>query len=129
MNTDSSEELLRVARAWDQAMVANDPEAIGSFMAEDWKIIGPDGSVGDRETFLALVRSGDLMHDVMTTEDADIRIYGSVAVVIARGVSAGSYRGQRFHETERSSCVFVKQAGSWRCVLTHLSRLAQGSPR
>jgi hypothetical protein len=26
---------------------------------------------------------------------------------------------------ERSTCVFVRQDGTWRCVLTHLSRLAQ----
>jgi hypothetical protein len=30
---------------------------------------------------------------------------------------------------ERWSCVFVRQEGSWRCVLTHLSRLAQEADR
>ena len=106
-------------------MVENDAEAIGRYMADDWTIIGPDGSVGDKPTFLGLVTSGALTHDVMTSEDVHVRVYGNTAVVTARGVSGGTYQGRRFHEVERSSCVFVQQAGRWRCVLTHLSRLAE----
>jgi hypothetical protein len=53
---------------------------------------------------------------------------GNAAVVVARGVSGGRYRGQKFREVERSSCVFVRQGGQWKCVLTHLSRLAPQDP-
>jgi ketosteroid isomerase-like protein len=119
------QEILRVAHDWDQAMVSNDAEAIGSFMADDWTIIGSDGSVGDKATFLALVKSGALTHDVMTTEDAIVRLYGNTAVVTARGVSGGQYQGQPFREVERTSCVFVREATQWRCVLTHLSRIKE----
>jgi ketosteroid isomerase-like protein len=117
-------ELIAVAHAWDQAMVRNDAEAIGRYMADDWTIVGPDGSMSDKATFLGLVESGALSHDVMSSEDFRIRIYGDTAVLLARGVSDGSYQGQKFREVERSSNVFVKQDGHWRCVLTHLSRLA-----
>jgi ketosteroid isomerase-like protein len=117
-------ELIAAMEAWDHAMVANDPDAIGSFMSDDWAIVGPDGSVGGRERFLELVRSGDLMHDVMETHEPDIRFYGDVAVVIAKGASGGAYRGVPFHLVERVSCVFVRREGRWSCVLTHLSQLA-----
>jgi hypothetical protein len=53
-----SKELIGVAHEWDRAMVENDAEAIGRYMADDWTIVGPDGSVGDKATFLGLVRSG-----------------------------------------------------------------------
>ncbi len=125
MDENSREELVRVANDWDRAMVANDAEAIGRYMADDWTIIGPDGSVGDRRTFLQLVESGALSHDVMESDDLTVRVYGDTAVVTARGVSGGQYQGQRFREVERSSCVFVRQDGQWKCVLTHLSRLGQ----
>jgi ketosteroid isomerase-like protein len=105
-------------------MIENDAEAIGLYMADDWKIIGPDGSVSDKAAFLGLVKSGALTHDVMTSEDLNIRVYGDTAVVIARGVSGGKYQGQPFREVERVSCIFVRQQGQWRCVLTHLSRMA-----
>lgn len=111
--------------AWDRAMVANDPDAIGAYMADDWAIVGPDGRVGDKARFLELVRSGDLTHDVMETHEPSIRIYGDAAVVVARGVSGGAYRGEPFHLVERVSCVFVRRAGRWRCVLTHLSSMEE----
>ena len=117
-------ELIAAMEAWDRAMVANDPDAIGSFMSDDWAIVDPDGSVGGKERFLELVRSGDLRHDVMETHEPEIRLYGEVAVVISRGVSGGAYRGEPFHLVERVSCVFVRREDRWRAVLTHLSQLA-----
>lgn len=123
MDTVSRDELVAVTREWDQAMVENDADAIGRYMADDWVIVGSDGRVGDRATFLALVRSGALSHDVMESHDLDIRLYGDTAVVLARGISGGKYQGQAFREIERVSCVFVRTGGRWLCVLTHLSRL------
>jgi ketosteroid isomerase-like protein len=117
-------ELTSVTCEWDRAMVENDPEAIGRYMADDWTIIGPDGSVGDKAMFLGLVKSGVLTHDVMESHDMQVRAYGDTAVVIARGVSGGKFHGQAFHVVERVSCVFVRQGGQWRCVSTHLSLIA-----
>ena len=116
-------ELIGLAHEWDRAMVENHAEAIGRYMADDWTIIGTDGSVGDKATFLGLVKSGALSHDVMESDDMKVRVYGDTAVVTARGVSGGKYQGQAFREVERSSCIFVRQEGRWRCVLTHLSRI------
>jgi ketosteroid isomerase-like protein len=117
-------ELIAAIEAWDRAMVANDPDAIGSFMTDDWTIVGPDGSVRGKDRFLELVRSGDLTHDVMETHEPDIRLFGDVAVVISKGVSGGAYRGQPFYLNERVSSVFVRRGARWSCVLTHLSQLA-----
>lgn len=106
-------------------MVENDAEAIGRYMSDDWTIIGPDGSVGDKARFLELIRSGVLTHDVMESHDLNVRVYGDAAVVIARGMSGGTSQGQAFHLIERSSSVFVRQEGQWRCVSTHLSLIAE----
>ena len=117
-------EVTAVAHEWDRAMVTNDADAIGRFMADDWTIVGTDGSISDKPTFLGLVRSGALTHDVMTSEDMTVRVHGTSAVVVARGTSGGTFHGQPFRVVERASCVFVERDGAWRCVLTHLSRIA-----
>lgn len=98
------EGLIQVANDWDQAMIKNDPEAVGRFMVDGWMIIGSDGSIGDKATFLGLVKSGVLSHDVMTSEDFNVRVYGDNAVVTAHGVSGGKYQGQAFRDVERVSC-------------------------
>jgi ketosteroid isomerase-like protein len=128
MNRNLHDELIALATEWDRAMVENDADAIGRYMADDWTIIGSDGHVGDKASFLALVQSGVLSHDVMESHDMRVRVYGEAAVVVSRGVSGGTYQGQPFRELERVSCVFVRDEGQWRCVLTHLSRLSQSDP-
>lgn len=108
---------------WDHAMVGNDAATIGQFMADEWTILGSDGSSSDKAAFLELIRSGVLSHDVMQSKDITIRVYGEAAVVTARGVSGGTYQGRAFREVERQSNMFIRQGGQWRCVVTHLSRL------
>jgi ketosteroid isomerase-like protein len=124
MTGNSVKELTSLEEEWNWAMIQNDAEAIGRYMADDWTIIGPDGSVSDKPTFLGLVKSGALTHDVMESYDLTVRIYSDTAVVTARGVSGGKYCGQAFRVVERVSDVFVRQDGQWRCVLTHLSQIA-----
>ena len=128
MDSSTRNELLALAHEWDRAMVENDADAIGRYMADEWVIIGHDGRIGDRATFLGLVKSGVLSHEVMESHDLQVRLYGDTAVVLSRGVSGGKYQGRPFREVERISCVFVRADGRWRCVLTHLSRLSPGGP-
>jgi ketosteroid isomerase-like protein len=123
LSVEANDELIRVCRDWDRAMVTNDADAIGRYMADDWTIVGSDGRVVDRARFLELVRTGTLSHDVMESENLHVRLYGDSAVVTGQGVSGGKYQGHPFREVERWSCVFVRQDGEWKCVLTHLSRI------
>jgi quercetin dioxygenase-like cupin family protein/ketosteroid isomerase-like protein len=118
------DEVARVAHAWDAAMITNDARAIGEYMTDDWTIVGPDGNVTAKETFLDLIRSGALTHDVMTSEELSVRVHGASALVVARGISGGTFHGRPFRVVERASCVFVRRDGAWKCALTHLSRLA-----
>lgn len=124
MDATTEQEIRDLVARWDEVMIGNDPDAIGAFMADEWVIVGPDGSVDGRERFLALIASGELTHDVMTTRDMQVRVYGRTAVTVASGTSGGRFRGSPFLLTERASCVFVKNQGRWACVLTHLSPLS-----
>jgi ketosteroid isomerase-like protein len=92
-------------------------------MADEWTMVGPDGSLSGKDGFLSSIAGGDLKHDIMTSEDLIVRFYGDSAVVIAKGICGGTYKGQPFRELERSSNVFVRRTGRWVCVLTHLSKL------
>ena len=58
MDRGIRDELIALSHEWDRAMVHNDADAIGRYMADEWTIIGPDGSVSDKAAFLKLVRIG-----------------------------------------------------------------------
>jgi ketosteroid isomerase-like protein len=51
MNRDIQDELMALATDWDRAMVENDAEAIGRYVADDWTIIGSDGHLGTGRPF------------------------------------------------------------------------------
>jgi ketosteroid isomerase-like protein len=117
------EELLKLEEAFAEAIVKNDPEAIGRFVADDWIIIDPDGGIVDRTRFFEVIKSGALTHEMMESEDFRVRVYGDSAVVTGVTRTKGKFMGQEFSTQERATDVFVKRDGRWQCVLTHLTRI------
>jgi ketosteroid isomerase-like protein len=115
------EELVKVEEKFADAIVKNNPDAIREFVTDDWIIINADGGIIDRERFLEVIKSGALTHDMMQSNDMRVRVYGDSAVVTAVTRSKGKFMGQEFSTHERSTDVFVKIDGQWRCVLTQLT--------
>ena len=119
------EELLKLERAFADAIIKNDLESIGRIVADDWIIVDPNGEIVDRTGFFEVIKSGALTHDIMESEDFRVRVYGESAVVTAITSTKGKFRGQEFSTRERATDVFVKREGRWQCVLTHLTRLRE----
>ena len=116
------EEILRLEKEFSQAIVKNDAEAVGRFLADDWIIVDPDGGIIDRARFLGVIKSGALTHEMMESDDTRVRIYGNTAIVTALTTTKGKISGQVFTTQERATDVFVNQNGRWQCVLSHLTR-------
>jgi ketosteroid isomerase-like protein len=119
------EEVLRLEKEFSQAIVKNDAEAVGRFLADDWIIIDPDGGIIDRARFLGVIKSGALIHEMMESDDIRVRVYGNTAVVTALTTTKGKFSGQVFTTQERATDVFVKHNGQWQCTLSHLTRFTQ----
>lgn len=124
MTGESIDQLLQLEKDFQQAIVENSAEAIERFVADDWIIVGAEGRIVEKDKFLAVVRSGALTHDVMRLDEPRVRSYGETGVVTGRATSSGKYMGAEFTTLERSTDVFVKIEGRWRCVLTQLTRIA-----
>jgi ketosteroid isomerase-like protein len=121
----AEEELLKLEEDFAEAIVANDLNAIGRLVADDWIIIDPDGGIVDRSRFFEVIKSGALTHEMMESEDLRVRVYGDSAVVTGVTCTKGKFMGEEFSTQERATDVFVKFEGRWRCVLTHLIRFAK----
>jgi ketosteroid isomerase-like protein len=115
------EEVLKLEKGFADAIAKNDPEAIGRFVTDEWIIINADGGIIEKERFLEVIKSGALTHDMMESDDMRVRVYGDSAVVSALTRSKGKFMGQEFTTHERSTDVFVRLDGQWRCVLTQLT--------
>src|SRR5262245_47185761 len=110
----ADEELRTLEKEWAQAFVKNDAGAIGRYMADDWTIITPDGTMLDKATFLGVIKSGVLTHEQMEFAEMIVRLYGNTAVITSQATSKGKFKGHAFSELERSSDVFVRQKGQWK---------------
>ena len=125
MNDESIEQLLQLEKDFQDAIVANNAEAIERFVTEDWIIVNADGRIVEKDRFLAVVKSGALTHDTMKLDEPRVRIYGETAVVTGCAASAGKFMGAEFKTLERATDVFVRINGQWRCALTQLTCIAE----
>jgi len=110
----------RLLTEWDEAIVSNDAGRIAAFADPEWVFVGKDGPVLG-SGFLEAVRNGEVTHDTMRHVLHSAVVLGDVAIVVARNVNSGEYRGERFENDEWTSDVFVLRDGEWRCALTHLT--------
>jgi ketosteroid isomerase-like protein len=118
---DERADVLDTARQWAEALVSNVAEAIGSFMSDDWVIVGPDGVI-KKDDFLPHVTNGDLTHDAMDlASEPRIEIYGDTAVLTARVTNSGHFKGKPFAADEWTTDVFRRENGKWVCVLSHIT--------
>jgi ketosteroid isomerase-like protein len=119
------EELLELEKQFADAIVKNDPEAVGRIVTDDWIIIDADGGIVDKDRFLGVMKSGALTHEMMESEEMRVRVYGDSAVVTALTQTKGKFMGQEFSTHERATDFFVKVNGQWRCVVTQLTGFAK----
>jgi ketosteroid isomerase-like protein len=120
-SNDTRSELTKWERDFAKAVVSNDADAIGKFLADDWVIIDPDGGFIDKARFLDVIKSGMLTHQLMESDDVQIRAYGDCAVLTALTRTKAKFAGQAFATQERATDVFVKRAGRWQCVFSQLT--------
>jgi ketosteroid isomerase-like protein len=104
------EELLKLEKAFAEAIVENDPETVARFVADDWIIIGPDGEIVDRARFFEVIKSGALTHDTMQSEDFRVRVYGDSALVTGITRTKGKFMGQEFNTQDAGPQMFLSSA-------------------
>ena len=88
------EELLRLEKEFARAVTNNDAGALDRFLADDWIIVDPDGSIIDKARFLGVIRSGALSHELMESTDLRVRRYENTAVVTGLTTLKGSLWGR-----------------------------------
>jgi ketosteroid isomerase-like protein len=121
-SNDVQKELLKVERDFATAVLSNDVDAIGRFLADDWAIVAADGGVIDKAHFLSVIKSGTLVHEEMELDDLTVRAHGDSGVVTTITSTKGKFAGQEFTTQERATDFFVKRDGRWQCVFSQLTK-------
>ncbi len=122
---DASAELKRLSDAWDKAIVAKDADAVAGNMADDFRIIHSNGSVGDKAAFLKDILSPTSTIDPYTVEDFDVRQYGDVALLSGTTRMTGTDGGEKFATHYRYIDVYAKRDGKWQIVSVQITKFPE----
>lgn len=114
-------ELLQFEKDWNRAIEKNNADEIGTFMSDDWVIVGTEGGIIPKNEFLGWITSGDLTHSRMDTDETRVKVYGDTGIITSRGTSAGKYKEQYFELYEWSASTCVYKNGKWVCVHSMLT--------
>ena len=118
-------ELMALEKRFAEVILKGDADALARLVSDDWVVYGPDGKAIPKAAFLGVIKSGALTHSAMDFDEARVRVNGDTAIVTGRATTTGAYQGQAFTTRERSTDIFVRQNGQWKCVQTQLTTIAE----
>jgi ketosteroid isomerase-like protein len=121
----STDNVLDLVRAWTDAELRGDADALDTLLAADFVGVGPRGFVLTREQWLARYRSGDLRNSAFELRDPQVRDYGAAAVVVGTQAQQTTHQGRDTSAELRATLVAVRtgEAG-WLLAGVHLSPIA-----
>jgi ketosteroid isomerase-like protein len=117
------ETVLRLELEVGEALTRGDVAALERYLADDFVGINPAGWEITKADTLAQICSSDYEIESIVNEVQRVRVFGDVAVVVARGIAKGKYRGQRADMTFLYTRIWVHRNGSWQAIAAHASPL------
>src|SRR5262245_9224460 len=110
-------------RHFGRAIAEGNASVVDDLLAADFVGTTPDGIVLTKQAVLFELFSPAYDIDSFENTDIDVRVYGDAAVVVARGIVRGRYKGQDASGQFRYTRVWVQRGGRWYAVAAHSSML------
>ncbi len=108
--------VLKQLENWLDALRRSDMAALNRIIADDFMIIGAEGTVRSKEEDLAPIKSGDLKFESLTTEGVRVFVYGDTAVVTGIGIYKANFKGRAANIRERFFDVYQRRRGQWKVI-------------
>ena len=113
----TAEEILSIhTDIFNRALKEQDYIALEGLYADDYMLVRPDGSVLNKQEVLRDLRSGRLRFDSITLGQAEVRIYGSTALLTGESQAVSSRSGMESRSHFRLTAVYVQQGQSIKLV-------------
>jgi ketosteroid isomerase-like protein len=106
--------VLALENAWNEAESHRDVNALAGLIAPTFVYTDADGTVMDKQQFLASIRASGASQIV--NEGMKMESYGDVIVVTGSYREQGSERGKSYSRRGRFTDTWVEKDGQWLCV-------------
>jgi ketosteroid isomerase-like protein len=121
----TAQEIIRLAETWTAAELRGDTAFIEKTLADDFIGIGPLGFLLNKQQWLERHRSGDMKYETLALDEAQVRLYSGVAILIGRTVQNSNFRGHGVQAQLRTTLVFVQQQETWQLASLHYCGIGQ----
>jgi ketosteroid isomerase-like protein len=111
-------QLTALNRAYVDSVQQGDVERFRAILADDFLCSNPDGSLVDKEQFLAQTARPVMIAD-LAAHDVRVRLLGDVAIIHAQ-TSYTTAGGER--RSGRYTDVWARRGGHWQAVSAHVTR-------
>lgn len=109
-------EILNVERRWVEAHRNLDLDSISDILADDYRQIQADGRVIGKDELIQSYSSGNRRWEIAESDDYEVRLLGSAALLIGRWRGKGENNGEAFDYTARFLAVYRLDDGEWKLV-------------
>jgi len=112
------ETLLALNRDYIRSVQSSDVRRFDEILADDFRCSNPDGSLVDRQAFLAQTARPVTISNLQA-EDVDVRILGDFAIIHARTTYTSGDGGAG---SGRYTDVWARRDGRWLAISAHVTR-------
>ena len=108
--------ILALENAWNLAERNKDVKALDQLLGSSLVYIDYDGSIQNKEQFLAVVRKPSLHPEQIVNESTTVYMYGTAAVVTGIYREKGVDNGKAYLRRGRFTDTWINVNGTWQCV-------------
>lgn len=112
----AKKELTLLNQRYDSALINADTISLNSIYAPEFSYITPEGQVRSRSEQLNNITSGGLKLEFGKSDQVEVALYDSTAVVSGRFLGKGVFKENIIDIKERYTSVWVKKNGEWKLV-------------
>jgi len=110
--------IMALESAWDQAEQSKDANALSALLADNLVYVDYDGTLYNKQTFLASVKASDVTGEQILNEGVTVRLFNNNSVAVSTGIyrDKGLEKGKPFARRGRFINVWIFQDSSWQCI-------------
>ena len=116
--------IIALESAWDQAEQNKDATALANLLSDNLVYVDYDGSLSNKQQFLASVKSASISSEQINNEGVTVRLYNNVAVSTGIYRDKGVENGKPFQRRGRFTNVWINQNGAWQCIASQSTLIA-----
>jgi ketosteroid isomerase-like protein len=109
-------ELVQLNQRYDSALVNSDTTRLNEIYAPEFTYTTPEGQVRNKKEQLDNLVSGGLNLEFGQSDEVEVALYDSTAIVTGRFLGKGIYKENIIDIKERYTTVWVKKNGQWKLV-------------